>query len=361
MQDKLDLCIEDKVMKTLLIGLGIVFLLGSLQVTHQTETTSLLLTPTSMLMSNPNITQDNVAELQIIKEIDLPQCESGVADVAWSFDNKFLAVGCLYDILIFDTENFQEVGILKGHTSYVVDLDFNPLFQWMLASASFDATLRLWNIQSQIEIAQYVNDPRPNWQSAFVSVSFDPKGNYIAGGTEEADRAVHIWNLFNNEQHVLIRTYLTGVYYLAFDHNGNFLASSDMRRIYIYNTNNKNSEIIEVAENYGVSFNPSDSLLAYGIPNKEIVFWSIESGKVLSRISVPNYSAGLTFHPYEPMISFSTTENQIEIWSINGENLITLSEGQNQDLLWVRQFSPDGKYLAGTMHNKLIIWGIPSS
>ncbi|XP_011374774.1 coronin-7 isoform X2 [Pteropus vampyrus] len=92
----------------------------------------------------------------------LPTLQNGTAvtDLAWDpFDPHRLAVGC-EDARIrlwrVPPEGLEEVlttpeAILTGHTEKIYSLRFHPLAADLLASSSYDLTIRIWDLQAGVE------------------------------------------------------------------------------------------------------------------------------------------------------------------------------------------------------------------
>lgn len=64
----------------------------------------------------------------------------------------------------------------------------NPNAPLMLASASFDSTVRLWDVERGVCIHTLTQHQEPVY-----SVAFSPDGKYLASGS--FDKCVHIWNV----------------------------------------------------------------------------------------------------------------------------------------------------------------------
>ena len=63
----------------------------------------------------------------------------------------------------------------------------NPNMNLILASASFDSTVRLWDVERGLCIHTLTKHTEPVY-----SVAFSPDGKYLASGS--FDKCVHIWS-----------------------------------------------------------------------------------------------------------------------------------------------------------------------
>ncbi|KPP78329.1 F-box-like/WD repeat-containing protein TBL1X-like, partial [Scleropages formosus] len=68
----------------------------------------------------------------------------------------------------------------------------NPNSNIMLASASFDSTVRLWDVERGVCIHTLTRHQEPVY-----SVAFSPDGRYLASGS--FDKCVHIWNTLSGD------------------------------------------------------------------------------------------------------------------------------------------------------------------
>jgi WD40 repeat protein len=110
-----------------------------------------------------------------------------VSNLAWTSDQKKLITGSYTSIRIFDTATWQQIAILEGHTSHVYSLS---LFQndRLLASASWDRTARLWNLDTNLPVGPPLQHPT-TVQSAAISAD----GKLLVTGC--GDQNAYVWDI----------------------------------------------------------------------------------------------------------------------------------------------------------------------
>jgi len=87
----------------------------------------------------------------------------------------------------------------------------------VLASASFDATIRLWDV----EVGRCIHNLTKHLDPVY-SVSFSPNGDYLASGS--FDRCLHIWSVKDGS---LIKTYRGsgGIFEVCWNNKGDKVAA----------------------------------------------------------------------------------------------------------------------------------------
>lgn len=108
-----------------------------------------------------------------------------VRSAAWSPDGTLLAVGGALGIWLY-TPDFEDVGLLTGHTKAVYGLAFSP-DGTRLASASHDSTVRIWDVAAQKELLKLEGHT-----GLVVTVAWSPDGTTLASGGY--DGTVRLWN-----------------------------------------------------------------------------------------------------------------------------------------------------------------------
>jgi WD40 repeat protein len=98
---------------------------------------------------------------------------------AWTPDGKKLISGSYGLIRIFDTATWQQIAILQGHnTSGVIGISLSSNNR-LLASASWDKTARLWNLDTNLPVG-----PPLRHENALRFATLSPDGKVLVTACE---------------------------------------------------------------------------------------------------------------------------------------------------------------------------------
>ncbi|KAL0585309.1 hypothetical protein ABG067_004841 [Albugo candida] len=168
----------------------------------------------------------------------------GISDLAWSPSGGCIASASDdHSVLLWDSETGANLGMLgqrkgrkygyqythesievAGHTNFVYSVAFNPQ-ESLLASASFDETVRLWDLRSHSCVA--VIDAH---QEAITCVAFSHDGTLLS--TSSYDGVARVWDISSQQ---CLRTLIlerppapprTAVSYVNFSPNSRYLLCS---------------------------------------------------------------------------------------------------------------------------------------
>ena len=210
--------------------------------------------------------------------------------------------------------SIKEQNRFENHRGIVNQVSFGPNGE-MIASASGDGTLRLWNIDGkELEVI---------WEhrSRLLNTSFSPNGKIIASVGE--DRFVRLWTLGGQEIITLAR-HKEPITSLEFSPDGTSIISSG-----------------------------EDGL---------IKLWNLD-GSVIRTIKGHNGKVkSATFSPNGRMIASSGEDGFIKLWNFDGQEIIKIKD--NQDALTADSiiFSPDGKSIFSIYEvGDIKIWNIDGS
>jgi WD40 repeat protein len=290
-----------------------------------------------------------------------------VRSLAFSPDGVFLATGgidCTVDI--WEVETGECLRSLKGHLQPVLSVAFTPHSSALepsrdrnpvplLATASQDCSIRLWNIVSGQCVKTLKGHRNGVW-----SVAFHPSGDLLVSGSN--DSTVKLWNPHTGESIRTLRGYSTGIKSLAFSPDGQSLVSGgDNRKINLWSLST--GKCLRMFEGHSswiwsVVFSPNGQLLASSSNDNTIKLWQTSTWKPSKTLQGHRSLVfAVAFSPDGRMLASASDDTTARLWDVQtGECLKTLPQGGR---VWTVAFSPDGQLLACGHGERLVsLWEI---
>ncbi|MGW6526711.1 nSTAND1 domain-containing NTPase [Streptomyces venezuelae] len=263
---------------------------------------------------------------------------------------------------------------LTGHKSWVSTAVFSPDGN-TLASASDDGTIRLWNVRDPRH-PRLLGSPVTGQGGAIYLLAFSPDGQTLAAANE--DKAVRLWDVDEPREPKRIAT-LTGhteaVRSVAFSHDGRTLAAGgDDGTIRLWKTDDpRRPEPVGTVLRghsttvHSVAFSPDGDTLASGGADNTIRLWDVSDpehgaalGTPLTGHTGPLWS--VAFNPAGTMLAAASADSTASLWNVRDPShpsQVGESLSGSSGEMYSLGFSPDGRFLAtGSGDNKVRLWSI---
>jgi WD40 repeat protein len=229
-----------------------------------------------------------------------------------------------------------EIRRFEGHTREVASVSVSPDGQYLL-TASWDSTVRLWDIKSGKELRRFGN-PTGN----VLAATFSPDGRRVAAGG--SDKSVRVWDTATGQ---LLHTFPAPsvVYAVAFSVDGTRIAigtsttKAKASGIAIWNLQTGRQDIVLQGHTTIVKriiFLPDGKRVLSCSNDKTIRLWDIASGQELRKFTGhTGLVSRIALSPDGKQVVSASTSDGLRIWEVEtGREVRRLDAGSVLGVAW---------------------------
>jgi WD40 repeat protein len=295
-----------------------------------------------------------------LQERSTPQQYKGaVTSLAFSPDDRTLAVGSQYEVSLLDVISDHRTVLLRKTPDDVNGITFSP--DGSTLAADGDGKVRLWNVRAKRLVRTLSIDS----SNAVWSVAFSPDGKTLATGW--GDDIVRLWDAHTGQLKATL-PHPRAVYSIVFSPDGKTLATAcwdDIVRLWDVALHRIARTLVgHVSLVNSVAFTPDGKTLISG-GNDGIKLWDIDPQHVVpdaisqgSHVRPGGPGVSIALSPDGRILAAGGTDNVVRLWdTITGRSLGTLIG--HKATIEQLAFSPNGRMLASSSGNDNVqLWNV---
>ena len=272
---------------------------------------------------------------------------SCVDGLAFSPDGRILA-SASWDgtVKLWDVTRGALLETLAGHSNRVERVAWSPNGD-IVASSSIDHTILLWDVKNHRYRARLMGHTGDVYE-----LSFTPDSRILLSGSR--DGTLRVWDVLSEQCVRIIHGYAASIYDVDWSPGGKKLVSGGIDMVVTLWDVVDRKPIQVLQEHTGVvcsvGWNPDGRWLASSESEHTIRLWDLETDSDVQYLRQPdrggNYMYNLAWSPNEQYLASGTHRQGVTIW-----NILTGETGWigRQSATWfpVLAWSPDGVHLAG--------------
>ena len=309
---------------------------------------------------------------QVLRQVSgyryLKEHPGGAYTVSYSPDGRFIATGGvngkvnLWNTISRKLENDQ-----IEHKNSITDIAFSPTNSQIVASASEDGEIKVWDINTG---KKRVLGKQPQ-ENRVSRITFSPNGKIIASVSSESDSII-LWPLKGKEKKYQLNQHRDKVSRVAFSPDGEKIASASINgKICLWKLEGDDSFSKPIfpcffhAENKNIrdiSFSKNSKTIASSSADGTVKLWNLDNAPFKDEPSkvfddLDTTVNRIIFSPDSKTLATANEDNTIKLLSIEGQELHTL-QGHNGAVKDI-SISPDNRSLVSvSLDQSVRLWDL---
>ncbi|MFD9886992.1 hypothetical protein ACFWZT_36650 [Streptomyces alboflavus] len=280
-----------------------------------------------------------------------------VLSTAFTRDGRTLATASWdHSVKLWNVRSHRLLATLTGHTDAVTAVRFSPDGR-TLATASNDRSVKLWDTGSRRLLATLTGHT-----NMVEGLAFSPDSRTLVSAG--SDRTVRLWDMRTHRERAVLTGHPDAVYRLAFSPDGRTLASADVgSTTRLWDVSSRKALAVLTGRTgavNAVAFSPDGRTLVTAGTDDSVKLWNVRSRRLLATLTGHTETVqDVAFSPDGRTVASASADRTIRLWRPRaGKALATLTMKRRVHSV---VFSPDGRTLAGAGQEPVVrLWDVTS-